>query len=498
MIILFAPLPIFRPLVHRFRNYPNIYELYLRNRGLRIVSTYLTIKQLLECGQEEQLCTVKAWVRTKRLSKNVAFLAVNDGSCQQQFQIVIDPNDENIETLKSIQTGSAIAVQGVLKSSPKSEQKWELLGSEVVLVGANLDEKYPLQKKGHSLEFLREVAHLRPRTNTFGAVFRVRNRICQNIHRYFDERGFVWAHTPIITANDCEGAGDLFSVTQLDWKNLPRTEQGEVDYSKDFFGKRAHLTVSGQLEGEFLASALGKIYTFGPTFRAENSNTARHLAEFWMVEPEIAFADLQDNMDLAEDFLKYQIKSIIEQCPEEMNFFAKMYKLDLGHLKSIAAAEFKRISYSDAIEILEKAGKQFEFPVKWGLDLQTEHERYLTEEVCKGPAIIYNYPKEIKAFYMRTNDDGKTVAAMDVLVPGVGELMGGSQREERFDYLERKIKDANIPLDELDWYLDLRRYGSVPHAGFGLGLERLVMYLTGMQNIRDVILCPRTPNSISF
>lgn len=457
------------------------------------------IRSLLECGENGQNVTICGWVRTKRESKNFAFVALNDGSCQQVLQVILDENCADYSKLKEVLTGCALKITGTLRESPAKGQKWEVQGETMEILGHS-DQNYPLQKKGHTLEFLREVAHLRPRTNTFGALFRVRNALAQEVHRFFSQRGFMWAHTPILTSSDCEGAGEMFTVSTLDPKNPPLTDTGSVDYSQDFFGKKAHLTVSGQLEAEFLALSMGNVYTFGPTFRAENSNTARHLSEFWMIEPEMAFADLKDDMNLAEDFIKAMTKAVLKECPEELGFFEKMYKnIKVSDLEALSEANFERVSYTDAIGLLQNAKKaKFEYKVEWGVDLQTEHERYLSEKIFKKPVTVYDYPKEIKAFYMRMNDDEKTVAAMDVLVPGVGELIGGSQREERLSRLEGRMDLLGIPKEELQWYLDLRRFGTVPHAGFGLGFERMVMYVTGMQNIRDSILCPRTPNSISF
>jgi asparaginyl-tRNA synthetase len=457
------------------------------------------IAKILAEGKAGQEINVAGWLRSKRESKGFAFLVLHDGSSQDTFQMVIDEGSPGWESLSDCTTGAAVKAHGVLRESPGKGQSLELHISALEVVGKADAATYPLQKKGHTLEFLREIAHLRPRSNTFGAVFRVRNALAAEVHQFFQNRGFIWAHTPIITANDCEGAGELFTVTTLDLKNIPRNDKGGIDHTKDFFGKHAHLTVSGQLEGEFMAMSMGDIYTFGPTFRAENSNTTRHLSEFWMIEPEMAFADLNDDANLAEDFLKHMCASVIKHCPKEIEFFEKMYKvISAEEIARLSEAKFARISYTDAVQELKKAKVKFEFPVDWGLDLQSEHERYLTDVVFKGPAIVMNYPKDIKSFYMRNNDDGKTVAAMDVLAPRIGEIIGGSQREERIDLLEAKMKEKNIPADDLGWYLDLRRYGSAPHAGFGLGFERLVQYLTGMGNIRDVIPCPRAPGTIAF
>ncbi|NRA43977.1 MAG: asparagine--tRNA ligase [Oligoflexales bacterium] len=457
------------------------------------------IRHMIAKGENGQEVTVLAWVRTKRVSKNFAFISVNDGSCQALLQIVVDAGTPAFEALKDVQTGCSVRVSGELRESPAKGQKWEVLAKELVVIGEAPADTYPLQKKGHSLEFLREIAHLRPRTNTFGAVFRVRNVLAQAVHEFFRQRDFIWAHTPILTASDCEGGGEMFKVTCLDLENPPKDGQGKVDYSKDFFGKAANLTVSGQLEAEFLALSLGDVYTFGPTFRAENSHTTRHLSEFWMIEPEMAFADLQVDMDLAQSFVAYLVKQVLEKCPDELAFFEKLYKnIKVSDLEKLAGSSFVQMSYTDAVKTLQDSKKKFEYPVEWGVDLQTEHERFLTEHICKGPVTVFDYPKDIKAFYMRQNDDDKTVAAMDVLVPGVGELIGGSQREERLDLLDSKMDALGIPKADLQWYLDLRRFGSVPHAGFGMGFERMVMYVTGMQNIRDVIMCPRTPNLIDF
>ena len=444
--------------------------------------------------------TVCGWVRSKRESRGVAFVALNDGSSQDTLQLVVPDTSDAFTELHSINTGAAIRAEGVIKESPGKGQSSELEVREIEIFGNADAEKYPLQKKGHSLEFLREIGHLRPRTNTFGAVFRVRNVLSDAVHKFFQSRGFMWVHTPIITASDCEGAGDLFTVSSLDLEKLPKQENGEIDFHQDFFGKRAFLTVSGQLEAEFLAMSLGDVYTFGPTFRAENSNTSRHLSEFWMIEPEIAFADLNDDVKLAEDFVQFLCKQVVEKCEKEIAFFQKFYKnTSVKELQTLSEKPFTHITYTQAIEVLEKAKKaKFEFPVKWGLDLQSEHEKFLTDKVFKGPVVVTDYPREIKAFYMRLNDDGKTVAAMDVLAPKIGEIIGGSQREERLDVLEKRMNDADVPVENMDWYLDLRRYGSAPHAGFGLGFERLVQYITGMPNIRDVIPCPRAPQLIKF
>ncbi len=441
----------------------------------------------------------KGWVRTKRGNKNVTFIALNDGSTINNIQVVVDAASFDENLLKNITTGASIAVRGALVVSQGSGQGVEIQASEIELYGVADPATYPLQKKGHTLEFLREIAHLRPRTNTFGAVLRVRHALAFAIHNYFNSKGFVYLHTPIITGSDAEGAGAMFQVTTLDMDKVPMTEDGKVDYSRDFFGKSCNLTVSGQLEGELGATALSEIYTFGPTFRAENSNTPRHLAEFWMIEPEMAFYDLDDNMDLAEDFLKYLIKYALEHCADDIAFLSKMYDNELvDRLKFVVDNDFVRLEYTEGVKILMESGHKFEFPVSWGLDLQSEHERYLVEQHFKKPVILTGYPKEIKAFYMKQNDDGKTVRAMDVLFPKIGEIIGGSQREESLDKLTARIEELGIPQKDVWWYLDTRRFGSVPHSGFGLGFERLVLFVTGMSNIRDVIPFPRTPKSAEF
>ena len=450
------------------------------------------IKEIFQTGQPDQSVTVQGWVRTKRELKEFTFLEVNDGSSLANLQVILEPTLPDYENvLKSISTGAAIAVSGNLVPSPGKGQNIELKAAEITLYG-DCPADYPLQKKRHSFEFLRTIAHLRARTNTLGAVMRVRNACATAIHTFFQEKGFIWVHTPIITANDCEGAGELFTVTSLDLKK-------PANFAEDFFGKRAYLTVSGQLQAEVMAMALSNVYTFGPTFRAENSNTSRHLAEFWMVEPEMAFCDLEGDQDLAEAFLKYIFKFVLENCPEDLQFFnERIDKTVLSTAENIVNSEFGRITYSEAIELLEKADRQFEFPVEWGVDLQSEHERYLAEELFKKPVIVTNYPKTIKAFYMRLDDNNKTVSAMDILAPKIGEIIGGSQREERLDVLIQRMQEQGMNPDDLWWYLDLRRYGSVPHAGFGLGFERLVQFMTGMTNIRDVIPFPRTPLSADF
>lgn len=459
----------------------------------------LLIKDVLNEGNTGQPVTVCGWVRTRRESKGFAFIVLNDGSTQDTLQLVVTENTPAFKELLRCNTGAAIMAKGILKESPGKGQKFEVDVSEIEVFGEADPDRYPLQKKGHTLEFLREIGHLRSRTNTFAAVFRVRNILAAAVHEFFQVRGFVWVHTPIITSSDCEGAGELFSVTSLDLENLPRKEKGKIDFVQDFFGKRAFLTVSGQLEAEFLAMSLGNVYTFGPTFRAENSNTTRHLSEFWMIEPEMAFADLIDDMQLAEDFFHFLCRKVLERGGSELAFLEKQYKrISVEELNSLSEMPFVQITYTDAIKELKKAGEKFEFPVEWGSDLQSEHERYLTDRVFKGPVIVKDYPKEIKAFYMRLNPDGKTVAAMDVLVPKIGEIIGGSQREERLEILEERMQQMGVPAENLQWYLDLRRFGSAPHAGFGLGFERFVQYITGMVNIRDVIPCPRAPQTIGI
>ncbi len=445
--------------------------------------------------------TVKGWVRTVRNQKTFAFVEINDGSTLSNLQAVVDAKLPNFEkTIDQLTTGVSVAIAGKVVESPGKNQEFELQASSITIVGKCDPEAYPLQKKRHSFEFLRSIAHLRPRTNTIGAVTRVRNALAHATHLFFQERGFLYIHTPIITASDCEGAGKMFRVTTLDAEKPPRApEGGGIDFSQDFFSKQSFLTVSGQLNVEAFACALSDVYTFGPTFRAENSNTSRHLAEFWMIEPEMAFADINDNQDLAEAYLKYILGYILKNCSEDLQFFEKHVSPGLiQRLEAIVETPFERASYSFAVRILEKSTKKFEFPVKWGLDLQSEHERFLAEEYFAKPVIITDYPKEIKAFYMRANDDNKTVAAMDVLVPKVGEIIGGSQREERLDRLEQKLKEFHLPPEPYWWYLELRKYGSVPHAGFGAGFERLVQFATGMDNIRDVIAYPRFPGNAEF
>ncbi len=443
--------------------------------------------------------TVRGWVRTRRDGKGVHFIQVNDGSSFKDLQVVIDQGSIDAGELARVTTGACVEVGGDVVASPGAGQKVELHAKALRVVGTADPATYPLQKKGHTFEFLREIAHLRPRSNTFGAVFRVRSALSFAVHRFFHERGFLYVHTPIITASDAEGAGSLFGVTTLDFMNLPRKPDGGVDFGQDFFGKRAYLTVSGQLEGEIFALAFTNVYTFGPTFRAENSNTPRHLAEFWMIEPEMAFCDLSGDMELAEEFLKYVIQYVLDHCQDDLAFFNQ--RIDdtvISTLEHVATSKFEHVTYTEAISLLEKANRKWEFPVHWGVDLQSEHERYLTEEKLKRPVIVTDYPKAIKAFYMRDNDDGKTVRAMDVLAPRIGEIIGGSQREERYDVLREKIVAHGLPEDAYWWYLELRKHGSAPHAGFGLGLERMLMYLTGMKNIRDVIPFARVPGAAEF
>ena len=443
----------------------------------------------------EKVC-VKGWVRTRRGNKHVQFVALNDGSTIKNIQIVIDLQKFDEEFLKPITTGASLHVDGTLVPSQGKGQSVEIQAEEIEIYGTADPEEYPLQKKGHTLEFLREKAHLRMRTNTFGAVFRIRHHLAFAIHKFFNERGFYYLHTPLITASDCEGAGDMFQVTTLNLADLPKTEDGKTDYSQDFFGKTTSLTVSGQLEGELGATALGAIYTFGPTFRAENSNTPRHLAEFWMIEPEIAFYDINDNMDLAEDFIKFCVKYALEHCKDDLEFLNKMYDETLiERLQSVIKDKFVRLTYTEGIEILKAANKKFEFPVDWGTDLQSEHERYLVEEHFKRPVILTDYPREIKAFYMKQNDDQRTVRAMDVLFPQIGEIIGGSEREADYDKLIAEIERRGIPMKDMWWYLETRKFGTVPHSGFGLGFERLILFVTGMANIRDVIPFPRTPKN---
>ena len=442
---------------------------------------------------------VKGWVRTRRGNKNVQFVALNDGSTIKNIQIVFDMAKFSEEELKPITTGASIHVDGKLVESQGKGQVAEIQAEKLEIYGTADVNEYPLQKKGHTLEFLREKAHLRPRTNTFGAVLRIRHTLAFAIHKFFNEKGFFYLNTPLITSSDCEGAGAMFQVTTLNMNDLPKTEEGKIDYTQDFFGKQSNLTVSGQLEGELGATALGAIYTFGPTFRAENSNTPRHLAEFWMIEPEVAFYDINDNMDLAEEFIKYCINYALENAADDIEFLSKMYDNELiDRLKFVVSNDFVRLTYTEGIEILEKSKHNFDFPIYWGADLQSEHERYLVEEHFKKPVILTDYPKEIKSFYMKQNEDGKTVRAMDVLFPNIGEIIGGSEREESYEKLLTRIEELNIPMKDMWWYLDTRKFGTVPHSGFGLGFERLVLFVTGMTNIRDVIPFPRTPNNCEF
>jgi asparaginyl-tRNA synthetase len=457
-----------------------------------------SVKAALASAGPSESIQVQGWVRTRRDSKDFSFIELNDGSCLRNLQIIAKNTLPNYEAVQRLNTGASIIVRGGLVASQGKGQSWEVVAEEIQIVGAS-DETYPLQKKGHTPEFLREIAHLRPRSNLFGAVFRVRSRLAFAIHQFFQERGFVYVHTPIITGSDCEGAGELFRVTQIDLKNPPRTKEGEIDYARDFFARSTYLTVSGQLEAEAFACALTNVYTFGPTFRAENSNTSRHANEFWMIEPEMAFCDLQGNMDLAEETVKYLVRDIREHCAEDLGLFTKFVDKDLmARLDFVIERPFQRMSYTEAVELLTNSGQKFEFPVAYGANLQSEHERWLTEQHFKCPVTLFNYPKEIKPFYMRLNDDGKTVTAMDVLVPGIGEIVGGSQREERLDVLEENIRRHKMDPADYKWYLDLRRYGTVPHAGFGLGFERMLMFVTGVSNIRDVIPFARTPGSAEF
>lgn len=441
---------------------------------------------------------VSGWIRTLRASKAFGFIELNDGTFFKNLQIVFEEGLENYADIAKLATGTSIIVKGILADSLGSKQPFELKAQSIIVEGECTSD-YPLQKKRHSFEYLRSIAHLRPRTNTFSAVFRVRSLVAFAIHQFFQDKGFVYVHTPIITGSDAEGAGEMFRVTTLDLNALPRTEEGNIDYSKDFFGRETNLTVSGQLNVETYCMAFRNVYTFGPTFRAENSNTARHAAEFWMIEPEIAFADLEDDMELAEDMIKYVINYVLENAPEEMAFFNEFVDKNLlDRLQNIVQSSFERVTYTRAIELLEKVKDKFEYPVEWGADLQTEHERYLTEQVFKKPIFVIDYPKEIKAFYMRLNEDQKTVAAMDLLVPGIGEIIGGSQREERLDVLEKRMDELGLKKEDYSWYLDLRKYGGTRHAGYGLGFERIIMYLTGISNIRDVVAFPRTVKNAEF
>ena len=455
------------------------------------------IRELLNSSSRQDAVLVKGWVRTRRDGKGFCFIELNDGSCRGSIQAIADAELENYDQIKALTTGACIAIDGALVASPGGGQTWELKADKIDVIG-DCPPDYPLQKKRHSDEFLRGIAHLRMRTNKYGAMFRIRSRVAYAIHTFFQERDFNYIHTPILTGSDCEGAGEMFSVTTLDLDNLP-VQGGKVNYSLDFFGKPAKLTVSGQLSGEMFALALGEIYTFGPTFRSENSNTSRHMAEFWMIEPEMAFYDLADDMDLGEEFIRYLVRFVLEHCQDDLALFAQFVDTSLmATLENIAEHAFERVSYTEAVSLLEHSGKSFQYPVAWGSDLQSEHERYLTEKHFKKPIIVYNYPKDIKAFYMRLNDDGKTVAAMDVLVPGIGEIIGGSQREDRYDLLKARLEATGADLDEYWWYLDSRRFGSAPHSGFGLGFERFLMLVTGVTNIRDVIAFPRTPKHLEF
>ncbi|WP_140468837.1 asparagine--tRNA ligase [Hymenobacter nivis] len=458
-----------------------------------------TVQSLLASQELDREVLVKGWVRSRRGNKYVQFIIVNDGSTIHTIQAVANAELFPEESLKDVANGASVAIRGTLVASQGKGQAVEIQALEITVLGKADPETYPLQKKATSLEHLREIAHLRPRTNTFGAVLRIRHALAFGIHQYFNDHGFYYVHTPIITGSDAEGAGQMFRVTTLPPEHPPRTADGSVDFSQDFFGKQTNLTVSGQLEGELAATALGSVYTFGPTFRAENSNTARHLAEFWMIEPEVAFNELEENMDLAEDFLQYLVRYALERCADDLQFLNDQYDKELlGRLRFVTDNAFQRLTYTEAVEILKSAKKKFEFPVDWGTDLQSEHERYLVEKHFEKPVILTNYPKEIKAFYMKLDDDGRTVRAMDVLFPGIGEIIGGSQREEDYDKLTARMAEMHVPADELDWYLDTRRFGTVPHAGFGLGFERLVLFVTGMGNIRDVIPFPRYPKNAAF
>lgn len=460
-----------------------------------------TIKSLYRQATQQfgQKITVAGWVKTSRSSKEVGFIELNDGTFFKNLQVVFESNLDNFNDIEKLPIGSSLKIEGTLVESPAEGQSFELKAEKITIINAALPD-YPLQKKRHSFEFLREIAHLRPRSNTFMAVFRLRSVLSYAIHKFFQEEGFSYIHTPIISGSDAEGAGEMFAVTSFDLNQpLPKTEAGEVDYTKDYFGRKTGLTVSGQLEAETMIMGLNRVYTFGPTFRAEKSTTPRHACEFWMVEPEMAFANLEDDMVLAEKMIKYLVNYVLKELPEEMEFFNKFIDPTLlERLNSLVSSEFKRMTYTEAVEILKQSGKKFEYPVEWGIDLQTEHERYLTEEVIKGPVFLTDYPKDIKAFYMRLNDDGKTVAATDLLVPGVGEIIGGSQREERLEALEKRIQELGLKAEDYWWYLDLRKYGSIEHAGFGLGFERLIMYLSGMANIRDVVPFPRVLNNAEF
>ena len=461
---------------------------------------FIEIKQLYRNKDEyiDKKVKVAGWIRTSRMSKNFGFIELNDGSFFKNMQIVIDEKLENFKEVGKLPISTSLLIEGTLVATQNAKQPVEIQATKIVVEGES-DNSYPLQKKRHTVEYLRTIAHLRPRSNLFSAAFRVRSVAAYAIHKFFQDRNFVYAHSPIITGSDCEGAGEMFKITTLDLNNVPKTEDGKIDYSQDFFGKEANLTVSGQLNGEIMALAFRNVYTFGPTFRAENSYTGRHASEFWMIEPEIAFADLEDNMELAEDMIKYIINYVLEQCPEEMEFFNSFVdKGLLERLNNIVNSEFTKITYTKAIELLLESGQKFEYPVEWGCDLQTEHERYITEQIFNAPVFVTDYPKEIKAFYMRMNEDGKTVRAMDLLVPGVGEIIGGSQREERYDVLLDRIHECGLNEEDYLWYLELRKYGTATHSGFGLGFERIIMYLTGISNIRDVIPFPRTPKNAEF
>ena len=461
---------------------------------------FIEIKQLYRNKDEyiDKKVKVAGWIRTSRMSKNFGFIELNDGSFFKNMQIVIDEKLENFKEVGKLPISTSLLIEGTLVATQNAKQPVEIQATKIVVEGES-DNSYPLQKKRHTVEYLRTIAHLRPRSNLFSAAFRVRSVAAYAIHKFFQDRNFVYAHSPIITGSDCEGAGEMFKITTLDLNNVPKTEDGKIDYSQDFFGKEANLTVSGQLNGEIMALAFRNVYTFGPTFRAENSYTGRHASEFWMIEPEIAFADLEDNMELAEDMIKYIINYVLEQCPEEMEFFISFVdKGLLERLNNIVNSEFTKITYTKAIELLLESGQKFEYPVEWGCDLQTEHERYITEQIFNAPVFVTDYPKEIKAFYMRMNEDGKTVRAMDLLVPGVGEIIGGSQREERYDVLLDRIHECGLNEEDYWWYLELRKYGTATHSGFGLGFERIIMYLTGISNIRDVIPFPRTPKNAEF
>jgi asparaginyl-tRNA synthetase len=458
----------------------------------------ITVALALQSTAPRENVLVQGWVRTRRDSKDFSFIELNDGSSLPNLQVIARNVLPNYSEIQRLTTGASVRASGRLVASQGKGQSWELVADSIEIVGPS-DESYPLQKKGHTPEFLREIAHLRPRSNLFGSVFRVRSRLAFAIHQFFQDRGFVYVHTPIITGSDCEGAGDLFRVTSLDLKNPPRFPNGELDNAKDFFGRATYLTVSGQLEAEAFACALSKVYTFGPTFRAENSNTSRHANEFWMVEPEMAFCDLQGDMDLAEELVKYLVSDIRQRCPAELGLFSKFVDKELlARLDFVIERQFQRLSYTEAVQLLQRSGEKFEFPVEYGLNLQSEHERWLTEKHFRSPITVFDYPKEIKPFYMRLNDDGKTVTAMDLLVPGIGEIVGGSQREERLEVLEANLRRHQMNLADYKWYLDLRRYGTVPHAGFGLGFERMLMFVTGVSNIRDVIPFARTPGSAEF